>query len=85
MGVQDRDWYHKDREKKERRAQGERDPRTTEYHPKQFRRSRQVKAEHGTTAEKNSQAGMHWLVQLVWWIAGAMTCWLAYLFVITWR
>lgn len=70
MGVQDRDWYHKDREKKERGAQGERDPRTTEYDPKQFRRSRQVSAEHHTTPEKNSQAGMHWFVKMLWWGCG---------------
>lgn len=72
MGVQDRDWYRKDREAKERRA--ERDPRTTEYDPKQFRGSRRVE----------SQAkGTHWLVQVVWWIAAALTLRLAYLFVIT--
>lgn len=77
MGVQDRDWYWKDRDEKQRKiAQHERDPRTTEYHPKEFRGSHQKTKQQNTT-------GTHWIVKVVWWIVAAMTLRLAYLFVIT--
>lgn len=74
MGVQDRDWYHEDRARKER--QRERDPRTTEYHPKQFRGS------HNRTPEEPAK-DTHWLVQAGWWFIATIALWLAYLYVTT--
>ena len=78
MGVQDRDWYWKDRERKERAQRTERDSRSTEYNPKQDRGSRSKRL---SKAEQHHRPKTHWLVQATWWIGIAMALWFAYLFV----